>query len=45
MKNRIVRKKSICKNGKSSILGADIRNIDAPGAEINKLAVIALGQS
>ena len=38
MKDSIIRNKNICKKGKIGILGADIRNIDAPGAEINKLA-------
>jgi hypothetical protein len=34
MKNSIIIKESVVKKGKISILGADIRNIDAPGAEI-----------
>jgi hypothetical protein len=36
--NSIIRKESVCKKGKTGILVADIRNIDAAGAEINKLA-------
>jgi len=44
MKNSTIGKTSVCKKRKRSIFGADIRNIDAPGAEINKLAATIFGK-